>query len=223
MRTRTAVICALTVCLAGCAWMQPHLTPPAFPEDDPPPAVLAISVRTYPPVSLWSEPDDIVAFVRLEDDADMFAGSNWVESNYADGERIYLLDAEPGEYVAVASIRVPDSPDSYGRFVTYYDEEIVRATRVTVGVGGFAFLGELRAKQHLDLENGDDAQQHYSDLLATAGRIDVRYRGTRKEFGRDRDAERKFLEETLDRFGGTGWAGMFEARLGELRGGGGTP
>jgi hypothetical protein len=203
----------LVVLAAGCAWLRPWIPPDPDHEDV---AVVGISVGTRTWIALWSEQVHTAGFIRLEEGDDPLDGENWVESNYAEGNRLYLLDAEPGDYVAVAVVRQEETEE--GRFFTFLDEEIIRSTRVTVRPGEVVYMGDYELKISQDRQGADDAQRHYEVLLYPGYPNDARFYGSCRQCRTDPAAEEQFLEESLELFQNTGWERVFRQRLDRLRG-----
>jgi hypothetical protein len=61
------------------------------------------------PVRLFRYRPDKVYFVTAERKEDLYTQGRLVESNYAKGDRAYLLNAPPGHYVAVAAYHKTES------------------------------------------------------------------------------------------------------------------
>jgi len=140
--------------LAACASNQPRA--PRSPRS----AAVAISVRTMRSAeATWGRPRRI-HFARLEGNTHALRAPALLESNHVRGVLVFLLDAEPGRYVAVAATLREE-----GRDVTvYFPQEMIRATEVEVGPGALGFMGSHELEQ-TTFRGGDDAQDHYAALL----------------------------------------------------------
>jgi len=197
----------LAACATGCA-----STPAPGPKEPTAPgsALLGVLFEARPPIAFGSEPQRVVAFVKLEEGEDPLAADTWLQASYEEGGRVYLLDAEPGEYVAVAC--------AAEGMMTFLDEDMIRRTRVTVPRGGVAFMGKFVVDQHFSWSGSDAAQKHYRKLMGDAPWISHTYRGSHDESARDAASEKKFLSAALGSFRGTAWAPRIEARLAELAG-----
>jgi hypothetical protein len=204
---------AALLLLTGCAAMESRPAPPAYPEGAAP-AVLGVKVRTYAPILPWSHDNHLVAFVKIEDDDDMFRSDEWIQSNYTAGDLIYLLGAEPGDYVAVASLRVQEEWQGQGGapslpggvFVTLFDEKTIESSRTTVERGAVAFMGEILVKQGVGSAGSDPAQRHYHDLLEVRA---MSYRGAFREHRKDAADRDHFIEKSRGMFADTEWSALF--------------
>lgn len=68
-----------------------------------------------------------------------------LESNYTRDGDIYLLNAEPGRYLAVGAVVIEDVPGEAIAHPAYFSSEIVARTEVVVGPGQMVFMGNIRA------------------------------------------------------------------------------
>jgi hypothetical protein len=199
------------------------------PPGEPTSALVGISIRTKATTSekilnLGIDQAEFphVAFVKIGDGEGIRSASTWFPSNYQDDERVYLLNAEPGEYVAAAIRSVEDITGVPGheevhRF-TFLSEDVIEMTRVTVRPGGIVFMGEFVVDRKGGTDSLDPAQQHYRELLVPGVKSheDVWYRGVLREGHQDRDTEEKFFRKTAKRFKGSPWVPIIEAHLKEL-------
>ncbi len=88
------------------------------------------------------------------------------ESNFSKDGRVYLLNASPGEYVAVAaSYSMLLSPDLY---ITYFPKELVNLTRVRVDDGAFVYAGNYHVAMNVGIceEKADEIQIYYAEKFA---------------------------------------------------------
>ncbi|HWI15563.1 MAG TPA: hypothetical protein VNT02_14960 [Burkholderiales bacterium] len=116
---------------------------------------------------LWSRNAAKVYFVKL-DGASIPLTDQIIASNYAKEGRVYLLNATPGEYAAVAaSFTMPDLFRTL-TYTAYFPRDLAQLTRVTVHKGHLAFAGRYAVNMTVDVcpDKADDMQLHYSDALA---------------------------------------------------------
>jgi hypothetical protein len=213
---------SLVLLIAGCASV------PVPRVDDPQASVIGIQVETQAPVGIFSNKPDRIFFVRIDGEGDIMQ-NQVIPSNYAKDGRIYLLNAKPGKYAAVAAFRSqagsPFAPApqpgvsvsvSVGKtgYTTYFSKELIEATKVDVGRSEVAFMGNYVVKQSVGLKDAEPIQNHYAELLAPGssksgfGHLlsgDYHYRGTVNEAKRDSDARTDFLRKAKDDLAEGGW------------------
>jgi hypothetical protein len=221
IRLALACLCILP----GCGWDVEPLLP--LPPIAPNSALIGIMVHTKAPKSekimnlgIPTNEFPHVAFVKLGEGEDILTSSTWLADSHEDFDgRAYLLDAEPGEYVAVAlraDVSTGSPPVDVSKF-TFLSEELIAITRVTVTPGGVVFMGDFTIDRKRDDESYDRAQKHYRELL-TAGvkGHNVYYAGALRECHKDKATEVKFFRDTAKLFQGSPWAQIVEAHLHEL-------
>jgi hypothetical protein len=129
-----------------------------------------------------------VFFVKLKDGNEPFDATDLIVSNYADKSHVYLLNAEPGRYVAVAAGlgttdgpaigvtvagQVGGVPVTFGmtfgvtiRANSFFSMEMISDTEVTVVPQEMAFMGDYVVSMDTKMKKqGDEAQAHYYRLL----------------------------------------------------------
>jgi hypothetical protein len=201
-----ALVPALAL-LAACA------TAPPLPEmTDTAGAVVAIDVRVKPPMGMGTKDPDQVYFARV-DNADGLLQQTFIRSNHVRGSRAYLLNARPGEYVAVASVFAV-SPVRPSTYTTYFPRDAIEQTRVTVRAGEMAYMGSHLLASSVGLDGADDAQTHYKNIIAPgqAGGVlamafggAVHYRGALVERRADEGARKAFFQSAREDLAGTRW------------------
>ena len=217
----------LTLALAGCASATPA---PSAPDS----AGIAIGVTVRPPARMFSQEPEQVLFVRLAGEGDSFTSGELMPSNYASGGYLYLLNAPPGTYVAVTCFKdmepvpaTPEAPAHSGihasvsfqpgqtNYTTYFPEQMIRETRITVQPGQIAFMGNFTVDQDLGLKDADPTQREYyarfggrdesESFLANALGGDYHYRGTLHASDHGAAARAEFVESTNNRLVEAGW------------------
>jgi tetratricopeptide (TPR) repeat protein len=83
--------------------------------------------------------------------------TDFVESNSTLKGDVYLLNAEPGRYVAVAALVIDEEPARVVAYHAYFSTEIIPRTEVTVAAGQFTYMGDIRAT----LRGAPDSSQRY--------------------------------------------------------------
>ena len=129
-----------------------------------------------------------VFFVKLEDGNEPFDATDLILSNYADKRHVYLLNAEPGRYVAVAAgLGTTDGPAvgvtvagqvggvlvtfgmTFGvtiRANSFFSMAMISDTEVTVVPQQMVFMGDYVVSMNTKMKKqGDEAQAHYYRLL----------------------------------------------------------
>jgi hypothetical protein len=137
---------------------------PACPPPDAQLGGLACKIKVKGPTAISVSAYAVqVFFVKVEDGVDMLAAPEPILSNFYRKKQVYLLNAEPGDYVAVGVFVEGDGniPSSN----VYFDAETIAATAVTVEPGKVAFMGDIVTKMKSGMKKADAAQDHYADLL----------------------------------------------------------
>ena len=220
-----SAIIAIAV-LSACAGQLPAPTP-----QDGASAGIGILVKTRAPIKLFSAKVDSVMFVRLEgNDRSQYISTQPIASNYNKDGYIYLLNAPPGRYAAVATFRsqasAPTAPAGGGGvtvtvnpgdtdYTTYFSRDLVKATEVTVEPGRIVFMGEFIVDTSTKFENADDVQSHYFRLISPGvedrnkflGLMsgDYHYTGTLYKVNQNEEVRERFLATTKENLGEAGW------------------
>jgi hypothetical protein len=225
---RASLLGIAATLLLACANVPPG-PPPSPPADDG--GVLAASVKlSRPGMNAYATR---LHFVRLEEGDDPYYQKTLLSSNFLANSDVFIVNALPGQYALVAAERrivITSSPvtvpvgggfsighsgmSSENIHIVYLPGNLIDLTIVEVNPGEIAFIGEIELKL-VKIEDADPAQSHYYELFAPghgskgvfAKSLDVtkHHRGTRVDFSRDADAERRFLERTKTLFTDAGW------------------
>lgn len=211
--------------LGGCATL-----PPPQPLDSAR-AVIGISVKTRQPIKVVSHKPQMMYFIKVDKEEDLYTQGNFIRSDYSKGGQVYLLNAEPGRYAAVGCY-MKGGGIKWVEYTTFFPEELIKLTEVAVAPGTIAFMGEYVVDQSVGLKDADDCQLHYLQLIAPGaltgpiesgvlaailGHGDYYYKGSIHEEHCDREAEIRFLTTALEHFKDTGWVNIVERRLEELK------
>lgn len=219
MRGMTKVSLALAVlALAGCATGLPARSGPER-------GGIGISVQVRPLIGLaiFTRTSQRVYFVRVDGEAGLFAQDHFILSNYSADGWVYLLDAQPGRYAAVASVSSKQGRDD----VIVFSKQLIEATVVTVSPGAMAFMGEYLVDTSYSVEHADTAQRHYLKVIRPSAIIGFTatlptnvmfYRGSALEAKRDQATEMRFLSTAAGHLQGTEWNGLLDRATKDLRG-----
>ncbi|MCB1307815.1 MAG: hypothetical protein KDK30_06535 [Leptospiraceae bacterium] len=178
LRTLTFGLILIAVSLsAGC-----KSGPPVMPAAENS-TLLAIQLELAPPLSLFGnkEPEKVF-FVRVLDD-NLMSRHGMIESTWARDNRVYLLNAEPGVYIAVAgqysittegqttsttSGNVTVSTTTGGGtnyYTTFFPEEVVQNTRIVVEPNKVTFMGKYVLGMEQGYDSMDEMQKHYVEQM----------------------------------------------------------
>jgi hypothetical protein len=176
-------------------------------------SVIGISIRTIT-LKIFNNKPETVYFVKLDEKDENNLGNKIIPSNYARGNYVYLINAKPGKYAAVASF-FTQTDNSYNSF---YNAAIIKSTIIDVGPNQIVFAGKLSIEnkmknlyQNIE-QNGDKAQLHYYNLLKSF-MYGTFYCGTYSAFERTRDLENDFLMNTKKYFKDSEWTPLIEKCL----------
>ena len=219
MKRRLAAGLSLVLALSSCASIPPP------PPEGPGSAGVCIELRTRVPIGLFKQKVDEVVFARLSPGVSDARNGELFSSNHVDGEYLYLLNAPPGEYVAVLAVRRQrqGSPSqgadlSVGAtdYTTFFDEDLIRTTRTTVVPGEIAFMGAYAVDQSVGLSDADSTQLHFFRKIAPGAEHrgylsgllsgDYHYRGTLIEASHGTETEMKFRKDASAHLAESGWA-----------------
>ena len=93
---------ALSLLLFTCATLSALAKTPTLEPPVPSRGAIGVKVKLIPHSQMGYFNADAVYFVRVVDDSDRFASDSLIPSTYSKGTNVYLLNARPGRYVAVA-------------------------------------------------------------------------------------------------------------------------
>jgi hypothetical protein len=206
-----AVAIIIPAILIGCGLPKSLRTPDKIDS-----SVLAVSIKTIT-LKVFKNRQDTVYFVKLDDKDENLLGVKLIPSNYTRGDYVYLVNAEPGRYAAVASF-FQQTDNTYNSF---YDLNTIQNTITVVGPGQIAYMGNIMVDNQLkniynNIEhNGDKAQLHYYNLLKSFI-YGTHYCGSLNTIDRSGQLEKEFLIKTKDYFKDSDWLKMLNERLEQL-------
>ena len=166
--------------VAACATPLP---PPAPLPDR---SIVAISVKTRPPIGIGKETNPGVYFVRLDGESGLTSETIF-SSNYTLGDYVFLVNAPPGRYAAVAAQTVATVETTTNTTTvhqdrnvtvtvgvgfqtavgkaTYFPEQVIRQTIVEVPAGATVFMGDFVLGTSVGLGGADPTQHYYRQLI----------------------------------------------------------
>ena len=128
--------------------------------------VIGVQVKAKGPTAV-SAPSHAseVFFVKVEEDGDMLRATEIIPSNYTSKKQVFLLNAEPGRYVAVAAFVEADV--SLPSSNVYFAGEMIPGTEVSLKAGQAVFMGKIVVKVKAGMKKADEAQAHYAKLIGS--------------------------------------------------------
>ena len=160
---RRAPLALVLMLLAGCASQS---VPVPRPESAQSAGLgLELKIRVS---GLASYRADGAFFVRsCPADAGSACEERLTGSNYGKDGRLYLLNAEPGEYRAVAALFRSGAPGDHNLYFAYFPAAMAEAATVQVRPGQIAYAGSYRlsASPGLCPEQAEPAQLKYAEML----------------------------------------------------------
>lgn len=189
--------------------------------------MIAIDATIKAPIGMFSNKPRQIVFARIDGESGILQHSVH-RSTFVEDGRAYLLNVPPGTYVAVAAFFAKSPvgssapPNGTGvsfmigktGYTTYFSEELVEHTRVTVTEGGFAYMGKYVIDQATGLKDADRVQTHYKNVLAPGEASsglrhmmsgDYHYRGSLVSGSNDGETLRAFVAMARKDLAGTGW------------------
>jgi len=173
---------------------------PPLPEPDPKRGTIGVTIKAIPPAKIGKMTAVQVHFVRVQNEEDILNAEYVIASNYSRKDQVYLLNAKPGRYVAVAAEFKKSTGFEYHAF---FAEDMIPQTEVTVTAGEMIFMGEYPLNTSTKMTEGDAAQTHYYQMILPStsrqgfmsrtlfGGV-APYVSTLKESSRDTDTEKEF-------------------------------
>lgn len=105
-----------------------------------------------------------IHFAKIDDGEDASRAGVVVPSNFSSKDQVFLLNAEPGRYAAVAAVFVSRGAAQVPVSV-FLSRQIIEKTTVIVSPGQMAYLGDVKVRTSRNMDDADPAQTHYWRLL----------------------------------------------------------
>ena len=205
---RYIIALVIPALLIGCGLPKNLRTPDKIDS-----SVLGVSIKTIT-LKIFKNRQDTVYFVKLADTDEGLLATKVIPSNYSRGDYVYLINAEPGKYIAIASF-FQQSDNTYNSF---FDLNTIQNTMTVVGPGQIVYMGDITVENHLKNiynnieQNGDKAQLHYYNLLKSF-MYGTYYCGSLTSAERPRQLEKKFLYKSKEYFKDSDWLKMIDTSL----------
>jgi hypothetical protein len=165
-------------------------------------SIIGISVTQKPPLRNIEKISDTVFFLKVNE-SDNGEEVKLIPSNYRKGDRIYLINAEPGKYKAIAAYYASynfgfgsqkNSSDNSEHHLTIFSGETVEKSETEVKPGEFAFMGKFVIENSMNINKGDKVQkENYLWLWKMTMMEESRKKRKIREFNR-KDSEKFFRE-----------------------------
>jgi hypothetical protein len=191
-----AVSTLVSIIVSACATVQRPIPELSHSRS----SALAIEVTLRVPVGFVKATPDRIYFAKIDGNGP--GRYQVIPSNYSKEGRAYLLNAQPGSYVAVAALSLRDAK----RIITHFSRDLVEQTQVIVRDSEFTFMGSYRIDLSigLDQEQGAPANWTNARLMGLAG--EYHYRGTLFERKNDQQARSEFSRNAREDLAGSPWA-----------------
>lgn len=186
-------------------------------------SIIGVNITHNEVIPFIKHTPDIVFFAKLTDPSKIESGKI-INSNYKSGDNLYLVNAEPGTYVIVATwwqTRDPfiRQPIEKGKYVSFYTAPLIEATRFEIKPGTFTYLGHFRVEDRDEQNLEDDVRYTYRSMLesyipptdlinCTTGMFSGNsiYSGKLiSHEANDKDEASDFIKNTEKAFKETGW------------------
>lgn len=190
-----AVLTLVSITLSACATVRQPIPELSHSRS----SGLAIEVILRVPIGFISATPERIYFAKIDGNGP--GRYQVIPSNYSKDVRAYLLNAQPGSYVAVAALSLLGTT----RIITHFSSDLVEQTEVIVRENEFAFMGSYRVDLSvgLDHEQGAPANWTNAALMGLAG--EYHYRGTLLERKNDEQARTQFFRNAREDLAGSPW------------------
>ncbi len=109
-----------------------------------------------------------IYFVKLEGEGNILAAEAVFPADYSNGNRFYLLNAEPGRYSIVAvTAEVSSSSGPSISWNAFLPSDKISVLEMTLRAGSMVFVGHLSLRAPIKTVEPDSAQAYYARLLST--------------------------------------------------------
>ena len=210
-----------------CTGCSSILVPPPVPQSAH--IGLVLSSHTLIPLKLFEQKITAIYFARLEEDQNGFISKfPLIPSNAKSGNRFYLLNAQPGRYVAVAALEPPvvgvnaGGPGSVGyvnstpgSFVVF-SKPVVALTEVKAQYGRLVFMGNFLVKAHVRLSEPDPDEVQLDTIFHKPPESPPYNFGSVNKVEQGSDSERQFLLKAKADLGESGWGPIIQETIESL-------
>ena len=217
-----------------CASIPAHL---AVPNDDQS-SIIGVRVKHRAPARIFQQYAQRVYFIKIDNEDSVLMADRVYEANYTSFSRAYLVNASPGTYAIVATAYKKTSSEDlkveYPKPVggppkkpmekkvewiyTVFNEDLIKATIVTVRPGSAAFMGEICVDQDIFIFNimkTDKYQLHFMRLVKPQLGLTF-YSGKKHAIQRGHTTELNFMRKAHSNVKNTAWEPIIRFRIDEL-------
>lgn len=210
--------------LSACASLPPP--PPSVGEKI---SALGVKVTVHAPLFSSKTPDTMY-FVRVDNPEMSPKLGKIVASNYHDNDVFYLLNAEPGYYMAVLAYIKPaqssNLASSYS-FTIPFPEKVVLSSKTELKPGTVAFMGDIEIDTKVGSTDSDDFQKFIRSTIGqnksvssnislqtlftpfATIKVSIVWTGIPRSMNRSPETKKIFIIETKKTFKGTTWEKYF--------------
>lgn len=202
--------------------------PPVQPQSDKSAAV-GIEIELEPPLSIFGGiPAQTVYFVKVIN-GELKSKNGFIAATWSNKGRIYIFNADPGEYAAVAAeykvtqqsqsnsapvgsnVTVTVTTGGTSVYTTFLPRDAIEASRVRVEEGKLAYMGKFTFKMQKGFESADEFQKHYAEQMfpgstTSSGFFSLKYCGSTRSKVSQTDGRPMFINGAKDDFGETLWS-----------------
>ena len=179
---------------------------------------IAISVKIKRPLGWPTDDAQQVYFIKVDGNAGIHS-STVIQSNFEKDGMVYLLNADPGDYSAVAAWHVgtaaPTAPTLPGfsitfnpaamGFTTYFPKDIVELTRVSVEKGQIACAGTYVLSTSV-FGDRDPTQSHYQSVISRG----ISWRGKHNDAKNDANTKSECLKKVKEDLADSEWPAVIK-------------
>jgi hypothetical protein len=191
---------------------------------------IELSSRALIPLKLFEQNITAVYFARLEDDqSDLISKLPPIPSNAKSGNRFYLLNTQPGRYVAIAALEPPSvgrkaaggpgsvgyvnsTPGSYVAF----SKPLVALTEVKAEPGRLVFMGNFIVKTYVRLGEPDPDEVQLDAISHKPPESPPYNLGSVSKVEQGLDSRQQFLLKAKGDLGESGWETIIQETLESL-------
>lgn|GEM_PF-1104842 len=232
---RSTIIFILILPIFGCATLPDHLAVPSNNQS----SIIGMRVKHRAPLRFFQQYAQRVYFIKIDDEDSILCADQVYPANYISFSHAYLVNARPGTYAVVATAYKKTNPEDlkveYPKsacgppeklrekkvewIYTIFNEDLIKATIVTVKPGSVVFVGDLCVDQDIflfNIMNTDKFQLHFMQLVRPSIDSLCFYSGKKHTLDRDHETELKFMRKAHSKLKNTAWEPLFSSRLDEL-------
>lgn len=173
-----------------------------------------------------------------EKPASLISSGDVIVSNWKVGNRIYHLNAQPGDYAIIGAeyevkqAKQQTSSTNVGGgvsvststgggttiYTVFFSKDLAEKTRTTIIPGKVNVIGDIIVDENKDFDKADEVQKYYGERMRP-GMLSVgtvmklfttNVLGSLKEFNNSNAVKEEFLKDSKDDFNETSWTHLFQ-------------